>query len=47
MWPVTGGKYPKPTGYASYLTGGSQTINPFTGQTVGKSSSWWDWVFGP
>jgi hypothetical protein len=47
MDPVVGGKYPKPNGYASYLNGGGQTINPFTGQTVGKSSSWWHWVFGP
>ncbi len=46
MDPVTGGKYPKPNGYASYLNGGGQTINPFTGQTVGKSSSWWHWEFG-
>jgi hypothetical protein len=47
MDPVTGGKYPKPNGYASYLNGGGQTINPFTGQTVGKADSWWHWVFGP
>lgn len=47
MDPVTGGKYPKPNGYASYLNGGGQTINPFTGQTVGKSSPWWHWEFLP
>ncbi len=47
MDPVTGGKYPKPNGYASYLNGGGQTINPFTGQTVGKSSLWWHWEFLP
>ena len=45
MGPVIGGKYPKPYGYASYLNSGGQTINPFTGQTVGKSSPWWHWEF--
>jgi len=47
MDPVTGGKHPLQNGYASYLNGGRQTINPFTGQTVGKSSPWWHWAFLP
>lgn len=47
MDPVTGGKYPKPNGYASYLNRGGQTINPFTGQTVGKADPWWHWEFLP
>jgi len=47
MDPVIGGKYPKPDGYASYLNSGGQTINPYTGQTVGKSDPWWHWEFQP
>lgn len=47
MDPVAGGPYPKANGYASYLNSGGQTINPFTGQTVAKSSSWWHWEFEP
>lgn len=46
MDPVTSGKYPYPNGYASYLNGSGQTINPFSGETVGKSSPWWHWGFG-
>jgi RHS repeat-associated protein len=47
MDPVTGGKYPKPNGYASYLNSGGQTVNPFTGQTLAKSDPFWHWEFGP
>jgi RHS repeat-associated protein len=45
MDPVLGGKHPYPNGYASY-SNGSQTVNPFTGQTVGHSSEWWHMGFG-
>jgi hypothetical protein len=45
MDPVVGGKHPYPNGYASYLTPAGQTVNPLTGQTVGKSSPWWHWGF--
>jgi hypothetical protein len=45
MDPVTGGKYPKPNGYASYLNGSGQTIDPYSGQTVGKSDPAWHWEF--
>lgn len=46
MDPVTTGKYTYPNGYASYSNGAGQTVNPFTGQTVGRSSEWWHWAFG-
>jgi hypothetical protein len=46
MDPVTGGKQAYPNGYASYLNSAGQTINPFTGQTVGKANPWWHWEFG-
>jgi hypothetical protein len=45
MDPVLGGKYPKLNGYSPYLNRGGQAINPFSGQTVGKSSPWWHWEF--
>jgi RHS repeat-associated protein len=44
MDPYLSGPYPKPNGYASYLKGG-QTVQPFSGQTVGKSDPWWHWEF--
>ena len=47
MNPDTGGMYPKPNGFASYINAGGQTINPFTGQTVGKANPWWHWEFLP
>ena len=45
MDPVTGGKYPHPNGYVSYSNGAGQTVNPTTGQTVGRSDPSWhlDW----
>ena len=45
MDPVTGGKYDHPNGFASYSTG-EQTINPFSGETVGKDSGWRHMDFG-
>jgi len=45
MEPVTGGKYDHPNGFASY-TNGDQTINPFSGEPVGKDSGWWHMDFG-
>jgi len=45
MDPVLEGKYTYPNGYASYLNSGGQTVNPFTGQTIGESSPWWHWAF--
>ncbi len=47
MDPVMGGKFPKPNGYASYSNSGGQAINPYTGQTVGKSDPMWHIEFGP
>ncbi|HMC07952.1 MAG TPA: hypothetical protein VKL22_01330, partial [Actinomycetota bacterium] len=41
MDPVTGGKYAYPNGYVSYSNASGQAVNPYTGQTVPKSSSWW------
>jgi hypothetical protein len=34
---VTTGKYQYPNGYAVYMNGSGQTINPLTGQTIGNS----------
>jgi RHS repeat-associated protein len=30
-----------PGGYGSYSNAGGQTINPYTGQTIGPSDTWW------
>jgi len=30
-----------PNGYVSYSNASGQAVNPFTGQTVSRSSSWW------
>jgi RHS repeat-associated protein len=43
MDPVTSGKYQYPDGYVSYSNRAGQAVNPFTGQTVPKSSPWWHW----
>ncbi|MDR2914060.1 MAG: hypothetical protein LBV74_04405 [Tannerella sp.] len=41
MDPVTTGKYQYTGGYGSYFNSAGQTINPFTGQTIPRSSPWW------
>ncbi len=38
MDPVTSGKYQYPNGYAVYMNGLGQTINPLTGQTIANSN---------
>jgi hypothetical protein len=45
MDPVTSGKHLYPGGYASCSNSLGQTINPHTGQTVGKAAPWWHWEF--
>jgi hypothetical protein len=45
MDPIPAGTYPYPEGYASYSNVEGQTVNPYTGQTVPKSSPWWHWRF--
>ena len=30
-----------PNGYVNYMNRGGQSINPYTGQTIPKSSPWW------
>jgi len=50
MDPATTGPYTYPNGYVSYLNGAvprPQTVNPFTGQTVGKADPWWHWSNQP
>ena len=37
MDPVTSGKYQYPNGYAVYMNGSGQTINPLTGQTIART----------
>lgn len=34
---VTSGKFVYPKGYAVYMNGAGQTVNPLTGQTIGSS----------
>lgn len=38
MDPITSGKYQYPKGYAMYMNGSGQSINPLTGQTIANSS---------
>ena len=47
MDPVTSGKYLYPNGYVSYENGLGQTVNPFTGQTIAPSDSFWHWALEP
>lgn len=37
MDPVTSGKYKYPNGYAAYMNGAGQTVNPLTGQTIPRA----------
>jgi hypothetical protein len=37
MDPVTSGKYQYPNGYAVYMNGQGQTVNPLTGRTITPS----------
>lgn len=37
MQPVTTGKYQYPNGYVVYMNNGGQSVNPLTGQTLGKA----------
>jgi hypothetical protein len=45
MNPVMDGKYRYPNGYVSYSNAFGQAVDPYTGQTVPKSSPWWHWKF--
>ncbi len=47
MDPVTGGKYPYPNGYISYMNAEGQTVNPWTGQTVSNADPWAHWPWNP
>jgi hypothetical protein len=47
MDPVTGGKYPYPNGYISYMNAEGQTVNPWTGQTVSNADPWAHWPWSP
>lgn len=46
MDPVTSGKYQYPDGYVVY-SNGSQTVNPWTGQTVSNADPWAHWPWSP
>jgi hypothetical protein len=46
MDPVTSGKFLYPNGYVSYFNELDQPVNPFTGQTVGRSDPFWHWEWG-
>jgi hypothetical protein len=42
---VTSGKYQYPNGYASYSNSAGQAVNPYSGETVGRSDPLWHWAF--
>jgi hypothetical protein len=39
--PAKGPSPGHPGGYVNYTNSGGQSINPFTGNTVGKADMWW------
>jgi hypothetical protein len=47
MDPVASGKFLYPNGYVSYFNELDQPVNPFTGQTIGRSDPFWHWAWGP
>jgi hypothetical protein len=47
MDPVLDGKHPHPNRYASDSNAPSQTIDPYTGKTAGKSGPAWHLDFEP
>lgn len=40
MDPKTTGQYQYPNGYAVYMNVSGQTINPLTGEVIGKGHPW-------
>jgi hypothetical protein len=47
MDPATSGGFSYPNGYVSYFNESNQTVDPFNGQTIGRSDPFWHWEWTP